>query len=154
MRQADAYYELQKHEVTVLDDEKSREDLTFYVYPDLSDDLIVSVENHGAMNIEVVRIWLNNDPQPETTSEVIDENPQSNTDSGLAFTVNSVNEDLIVNQIVSVTGLSLEQARSLVNFVYNDPVNYEDETIVNSNVQIADLGFIEKIGQSVIIRVG
>jgi len=34
MRQADVYYEQEKHEVEILDDEKRREELAFYVYPD------------------------------------------------------------------------------------------------------------------------
>jgi len=61
MRQADAYYETMKHEVTELDDEKDREELYFYVYPDENDDLYVAVENQCALNIRVVRVWINND---------------------------------------------------------------------------------------------
>lgn len=67
MRQADAYYEQRKHEATVLDDERSREDLHFYVYPDLNDDLMVIIENRCAMNLKIVRIWINNEPQTEFT---------------------------------------------------------------------------------------
>ena len=66
IRQADVYYEQRKHEVTILDDEKSNEDLSFYVYPDTNDDLVVIVDNHCAMNIEVVRIWINNIIIPES----------------------------------------------------------------------------------------
>ena len=67
MRQADSYYEQQKHQVSLLDDERSREDLTFYVYPDLSDNLIVSVENSGPTSLKVVRVWINNKIQEEST---------------------------------------------------------------------------------------
>jgi len=68
MRQADVYYEQRKHEVSVLDEEKTREDLTFYVYPDTNDDLMVIVDNHCAMSLKVVRIWINNEIQTESTS--------------------------------------------------------------------------------------
>jgi hypothetical protein len=73
MRQADVYYEQRKQEVGILDDEKSREDLTFYVYPDAQQDLIVVVENKCVMSIQVVRVWINNVEQVDST--VVD--PQS-----------------------------------------------------------------------------
>lgn len=66
IRQADVYYEQKKHEVALLDDERGREDLTFYVSPDASDDLIVYVENTCATTLKVVRVWINDDPQTET----------------------------------------------------------------------------------------
>lgn len=67
MNQADVIFEQKKHEVAQLDEEKDREDLYFYVYPDLSDDLMVVVENKCAMNIKILRIWVNEDIQIEST---------------------------------------------------------------------------------------
>lgn len=61
MRQADVYYEQQKLEVNLLDDEKSREDLTFSVWPNnsIDDDLVVEVDNACATSLKVVRVWIN-----------------------------------------------------------------------------------------------
>jgi len=67
MNQADVIFEQEKHSVAQLDDEKDREDLYFYVYPDLSDDLMVVVENKCAMSVKVVRVWINEEIQVEST---------------------------------------------------------------------------------------
>jgi len=67
MNQADVIFEQEKHSVAQLDDEKDREDLYFYIYPDLSDDLMVVVENKCAMTVQVVRVWINEDIHVEST---------------------------------------------------------------------------------------
>ena len=67
MNQADVIFEQEKHNVAQLDDEKDREDINFYVYPDLSDDLMVVIENKCAMTVKVVRVWINEDIQTEST---------------------------------------------------------------------------------------
>ncbi len=79
MNQADVLFEQEKHNVVQLDDEKDREDLYFYVYPDLNDDLMVVVENKCAMTVKIVRIWINEDIQVESanlqTMETVDLGP-------------------------------------------------------------------------------
>jgi hypothetical protein len=67
MNQADVIFEQEKHEVAQLDDEKAREDVYFYVYPDGNNDLMVVVENRCAMSVTVKRIWINEDIFPESS---------------------------------------------------------------------------------------
>ena len=67
MNQADIILEQEKHEIACLDEEKEREDVSFYVYPDTSDDLLVVVQNNSPMGAKVVRVWINDDPYPEST---------------------------------------------------------------------------------------
>ena len=69
----------------------------------------------------------------------------------LKFTLYSTNEELIASQISEVTGLSVLQAKKLVNFAYLEPENFEDETAEDA---IRRLDFIEKINGSVVIRLG
>jgi len=64
--------------------------------------------------------------------------------------LHSTNEEFIVNQVSSVTGLSVLQAKKLINFDYLGPVNFEDEAIESA----PKLDFIEKVNGSVIIRLG
>jgi len=71
--------------------------------------------------------------------------------SVLEFTLYSIDENFIVSQVADVTGLSLEQVRKLINFVYLEPQNFEDEVI---EPQVANLDWIEKINGSVILRLG
>jgi len=69
----------------------------------------------------------------------------------LEFTINSIDENYILDQIVFVTGLNLQQIKMLVEFVYEEPIAFEDEIIEDM------VGYpegIEKINGSVIIRVG
>lgn len=67
MNQADIILEQEKHEIASLDEEKEREDVSFYVYPDENDDLVVVVQNNSPMGAKVVRVWINDDPYPEST---------------------------------------------------------------------------------------
>lgn len=69
----------------------------------------------------------------------------------LAFILYSTDEELIASQISEVTGLSVLQAKKLINFAYLEPQNFEDETIEDTATK---LGFIEKINGSVVIRLG
>jgi hypothetical protein len=64
MRQADTIYEMRKHELASLDQERAREDLYLYVYPETPTlpVLIVKVQNRGELAIRVVRLWVNDDP--------------------------------------------------------------------------------------------
>lgn len=71
--------------------------------------------------------------------------------SVLEFTLYSTNEEFIMSQVADVTGLSLGQVKKLINFVYKEPENFEDETIEEA---MPKLDFIEKVNGSVIIRLG
>jgi len=68
----------------------------------------------------------------------------------LEFTLYSTNEEFIVSQIADITSLSLGEVRKLINFVYLEPIGFEDEIIEEQ----LSLDFIEKINGSVIIRLG
>ena len=92
-------------------------------------------------------IGLGNATSNETTAG-LNETIRS---SVLEFTLYSTNEDFIISQVADVTGLSLSQAKKLINFVYFEPVNFEDETI---EALQPPLDFIEKVNGSVIIRLG
>lgn len=70
--------------------------------------------------------------------------------NALEFILYSTNEEFIVSQVSSVTGLSVLQAKKLINFDYLSPVNFEDEIIESA----PKLDFIEKVNGSVIIRLG
>lgn len=67
------------------------------------------------------------------------------------FTLFSVDEDFIVNQVSIVTGLSFGDVRKLITFVYAKPENFEDEII---EPEIGKIDGIEKVNGSVIIRLG
>jgi len=67
MNQANIILEQEKHEIASLDEEKEREDLSFYSYPDTSDDLVVVVQNNSPMGAKVVRVWINDDPNTVST---------------------------------------------------------------------------------------
>ena len=78
--------------------------------------------------------------------------PANETDEPvLEFTLFTMDEGLIVNEISAVTGLSANDVRKLVTFVYADPVGFEDEIIEQGAGKIDG---IEKINGSVIVRLG
>ena len=60
MNQADIIFEQEKHEIARFDEDKEREEVSFYVYPDTSDDLVVVVQNDSPMAAKVVHVWINN----------------------------------------------------------------------------------------------
>lgn len=65
MRQADTLHDTVKHEVEVLDDERSREILGFYAYPEsqTSENVKVKIINNGEVLSHVVKIWINGEPE-------------------------------------------------------------------------------------------
>tara|TARA_Y100000310_G_scaffold296423_1_gene328670 strand:+ start:1458 stop:2798 length:1341 start_codon:yes stop_codon:yes gene_type:complete len=83
----------------------------------------------------------NNSTQTNETEDVI---------STLEFTLFSVDEDVIVEQISSVTGLSSAEVRKLVSFVYTEPQVFLDE-VIDTEVE---LDYIQKVNGSVIIKLG
>jgi len=98
---------------------------------------------------------------PLTINDVTITNSQINNNSNetsanetgyvLEFTSFSVDEELIANEISVVTGLSSNDVRKLVTFVYADPTGFEDELIEQAAGKIDG---IEKINGSVIVRLG
>jgi len=73
MKQAETLHEMRKHEMEILDEEHSREDIIFYPYPmtEGSDKLNMSVENRGGATVKIIRIWINDE------NYTLDENIQS-----------------------------------------------------------------------------
>lgn len=95
--------------------------------------------NDSALNDTINNIPANENPANETDEPVLE------------FTLFSVDEELIVNEISIVTGLRVDDVRKLVTFVYADPAGFEDEIIESAAGKIDG---IEKINGSVIIRLG
>ncbi len=65
MKQADTIYEQKKLEMGRKDDEHSREEIFVYVYPTgdtAPNNLTVKVKNGCEMTVEVIRIWVNDEP--------------------------------------------------------------------------------------------
>ena len=58
MKQADTFLEMSKFELERLDEERSTENIHFYVYP-TSDSLSMIVRNNGDLLVRIVRIWIN-----------------------------------------------------------------------------------------------
>ena len=96
---------------------------------------------------------INEPYESNETIEIVSSGFEELAPSGpdFEFTLFSIDEDFIVAQVSIVTGLSLEDARMLISFVYAEPTGFKDEPIEPENAQ---LGFIEKINGSVIIRLG
>lgn len=63
MRQADTLHDTMKHEVEVLDDERTREILGLYAYPESqsSSNIKVKIINNGEVLSHVVKIWKNDE---------------------------------------------------------------------------------------------
>lgn len=65
MKQADNIYETRIHEAKLQDDLKGKEDLMVYGFSETNDEYVtVFVQNRGKIAVEVVRIWLNDEPEP------------------------------------------------------------------------------------------
>ena len=64
MRQADTLHEMRKHEITIADDERDRENIEVYPVPSLTEEMNVTLINTGGVSAEVVGIWINNTYYP------------------------------------------------------------------------------------------
>jgi len=66
MRQADTIYEMRKHELEILDQERSSEDIYIYIYPDaiLTSSLKVTAQNKGELVTRLVSLWINDEYYP------------------------------------------------------------------------------------------
>ena len=112
---------------------------------DITEDTTDEISNDSNNNSD--NITTNNDDLIINETGAVSNETQT---SILEFTILSVDEDFIVSQIASVTGLSSFEVKKLVNFVYAEPAGFSDEVI---DLQ-AKLDFIQKINGSVIIKLG
>jgi len=64
LRQADTLYEMRKHELEIMDEERTSENIIFYALP-LNDPPRLSfiIENRGESPTTIERIWLNDEPE-------------------------------------------------------------------------------------------
>jgi len=79
MKQADIIMEQEKLELQRADDEKSREIIDIYAYPEGEDQLAISAESRCEVPITITHIWINNTITP--VSVVVD--PMEETSIGL-----------------------------------------------------------------------
>ena len=66
MKQADTIYEMRKHELGILEQERMNEDVHVYAFPATGSSpenpsLTLIVENRGNLAIKIVKIWINDD---------------------------------------------------------------------------------------------
>lgn len=78
--------------------------------------------------------------------------PISNS-SVIDFTLYSVDESYIINQTAYASGLSPEQVKRSISFVYKQPENFTDE-VLQDTVQNAQIDGIKKVNGSVIVTIG
>ena len=71
MKQADTIYTQKIHEIEIRDDERERENLIVYTYPDIKK-ITVKIKNSGNVPVKIVRVWLND--QCNVTDELIPTN--------------------------------------------------------------------------------
>lgn len=64
MRQADTLYDLRKNELGIFDQERIDEDVYVYVFPgaEESTTLTLKVQNRGTLVVNVVQVWINDEP--------------------------------------------------------------------------------------------
>jgi len=72
VKQADTLHEMSKHELGVLDLERMDENVYVYVYPvtEESTTLTLKVHNRGSLVVNVVQVWINDDPHPFDDFEI------------------------------------------------------------------------------------
>ena len=63
MRQADTIYEMRKHELGILDQDRMDEEVYVYIFPsDAPPILTLSVQNRGTLIVNVMQVWINDVP--------------------------------------------------------------------------------------------
>ena len=64
MRQADTMYDMRKHEMEILDQERIDEEVYVYVFPvtEYATTLTLDIQNRGNLVIDVVQVWINDVP--------------------------------------------------------------------------------------------
>lgn len=73
MKQADTIYTKKIHEIEIRDDERERENLIVYTYPD-DQKINVKIKNSGNIPVKIVRVWIND--QCNVTDELISTNSE------------------------------------------------------------------------------
>ena len=73
MKQADTIYTKKIHEIEIRDDERERENLIVYTYPD-DQKITVKIKNSGNIPVKIVRVWIND--QYNVTDELISTNSE------------------------------------------------------------------------------
>ncbi len=74
MKQADTIYTQKVHEAEIEDDERKREDLIIYTYPDVQK-IEVKVKNKGNVPVKIIRVWIND--QYNATNMLIPSNSEA-----------------------------------------------------------------------------
>ena len=72
MRQADTIYEIRKHELDILDQDRTSEEISFYAYPleedpdpdPLTDKIVLRIKNEGSTPLKIVMVWINDVEYP------------------------------------------------------------------------------------------
>jgi hypothetical protein len=104
---------------------------------DTIEEVINDTNNNSGVNVTLIDPVIN-------VSGTIDSN-------SLEFTLYSLDEEFIIGEISTVTGLSASEVRKLITFVYENPVGFSDEVI---EPQVSQIEGIEKVNGSVIVRLG
>jgi len=73
MKQVDTIYTQKIHEIEIRDDERERENLIVYTYPD-NEKIKVKIKNIGNVPVKLVRVWIND--QCNVTDELISTNSE------------------------------------------------------------------------------
>ncbi len=68
MNQADTLYDMRKHELGILDQERIDEEISFYAYPDSNDKIVLSIKNEGSTPVKIVNVWINDVEYPQNVN--------------------------------------------------------------------------------------
>lgn len=99
MKQADNIYVQNVHEMTIQDDERTRENIIVSAYPGGSDTIMVKVENKGNVPVTIVRVWMNDENVSRNDSL------SSNSHKILGpFQVDVENGDTVITNVVTGRG--------------------------------------------------
>jgi len=112
MKQADTIYTQKKLESERLDELRSAESVRVYVYPtgaSAPNDLTVTVVNKGVSNIEVIRVWINDNYQSVNTPPILP-SEEKKIGSFNAYPVNGMNYNV---KIATKNGNTFEASDSI-----------------------------------------
>lgn len=129
MNQADTIFEQEKHEITILDEERSRESITVYAYPKdglNSSYVTVKVKNDCSLTVEGVRVWINDvnysvavnlDPLQELHIDDYDVNPQPGEDYDVRVATERGNVFECSSGILSYTDIGWDVETQVINIL-------------------------------------
>lgn len=127
MNQADTIFEQRKHETTILDEDRSRENILVYAYPRdglTSDYISVKVKNECGLSLKAIRVWINDAPEPvSVTLNPLDEaeigdydvNPQAGETYDVRITTERGNVFECSSGILSYSDTGWEVESQLIN---------------------------------------